>query len=336
VSPSNLVFVHADAGQMEGWGHLRESIEVAHALRAGGAECVFVLPAAIPAAQEEARAAGFEVAAIPAADWQAGAAPQQLVALLNARPGANLVCDLFAVSPAYATAVTSATRSWACITEVPSDELAPLNFNISTEPGFVPLGAEYRGASPHPITDEIAQILVCYGGSDPRNVTGKTLEWLRTAIDAGALPKSARIVVVMGPLFTHHEAVRASIADYPLEVDLHSALAPTELMQAAIESDIAITTSGGTMYEFSALGLPCLVVPILDKHITNARVLEQRGVVLTTRLHNEVSAEQLTEMIQRIAPVEVRRTMSQAAQQAIDGEGTSRIAERLIREWGIG
>ena len=38
------VLVHADAGLREGWGHLRESFEIAKALRERAVDCLMVLP----------------------------------------------------------------------------------------------------------------------------------------------------------------------------------------------------------------------------------------------------------------------------------------------------
>lgn len=335
MTTGDTILIHADAGTLEGWGHLRESLAVARALRDRGGRCVLILPEGISAAHEEARADGFEVIAIPPLGWQQGQSPEQILGIFNSDPRAALVSDLVKVSPAYGSAIAESTHRWATITELPEDELAPINFNISKSPEYVPLNAAYRQAAAHVIQDGIRQVLVCFGGSDPRNVTGRTLDWIRGTIEKGRLPGFARVIVVLGPLFADDESVRAKAADYPVEVDLRRSLTPTELAHAASESDIAITTSGGTMYEFCALGVPCVVVPILPKHIVNAKVLEERQVVLLTRQYDQVTAKEMAMAIEHISPRQMRANLSQAAQREIDGMGASRIADRLVKEWGI-
>jgi spore coat polysaccharide biosynthesis predicted glycosyltransferase SpsG len=281
--------VHADAGQFEGWGHLRESLEVAKALRQRGVKSLVVVPAGVPGAAAEAENDGFDVAEVPPSDWQAGEAPIRVSNLLATRGIRYALCDLVKVPGAYARSMDASTKNWACITELPEDEVAPLNINISTSPEYVPMGGSFRGAHKHQINPTIRQVLICYGGSDPRNVTGKTLEWLRPSIANGTLAGEVRIKAILGPLFAHAEEVRSAARDYPVPVHVCGPLSPRELAQIALDSDIAVTTSGGTMYEFSALGLPSIVVPILPKHVVNARVLEERGVVVRTRLYDEVT-----------------------------------------------
>jgi spore coat polysaccharide biosynthesis predicted glycosyltransferase SpsG len=335
MSISDSILIHADAGAFEGWGHLRESLEVARTLRNLGRHCVLVLPEGVSAAQEEARASGFEVIAIPVSDWQENQSPEQIIRALKSDPRAALVSDLLKITPAYGNAIIESHHRWATITELREDELAPINFNISKSPEYVPLSDPYRQASAHVIQDSIRQVLVCFGGSDPSNVTGKALEWIRAAIEKGRLPGVSRIVVVLGPLFADHESICAAAATYPAEIDLRRSLSPIELAHVASESDLAVTTSGGTMYEFCALGVPCIVVPVLPKHILNARVLKDRQAVLLTRQFHHVTAEEITMSIDHLSAGPIRARMSQAAQREIDGMGASRIADRLVTEWGI-
>jgi UDP-2,4-diacetamido-2,4,6-trideoxy-beta-L-altropyranose hydrolase len=328
----STVIVHADAGLKEGWGHLRESFEIAKALRVRGVECLVVVPAEFPEAADEASKLGFAVAPLPASDWQAGGEPAQLLRLIGSSGARHLVCDLLKVEPAYAKGVGPAVEGWAVATELPEDEVGTLNFNNSLRPEHFPLGEGYRGAVARTVRGDVSQVLVCYGGADSQNVTGHTLELLRASVAS----ENLRIVAVLGPLFGDEPAVRATVADYPVPVEVLGPLTPHELAQVAVESDIAITTSGGTMYEFCSLGLPCIVVPILAKHETNARVLEERGAVVRTSIHDKLTDAELTDAVRRLQPEAARQAIATAAQREIDGMGAVRIAERLCEEWGIG
>jgi spore coat polysaccharide biosynthesis predicted glycosyltransferase SpsG len=329
------VIVHADAGPEEGWGHLRESLEVAKELRTAGADCLLVLPSESPRAAEEAEAEGFDVVKIPAADWQSSDPPVRLPRLLQTVGATHLVCNLVHVSEAYAAAIADACEAWAVITELGEDERANVNFNVGQSPDFMPLDRIYRGASPRATRESVQRILISYGGSDPRNVTAQTLLVLRPAFASGELSPKIELVPVLGPLFEHGEAIQAIAASYPASVNVVGPLTPAEMALTVAGSDIALTTAGGTMYEFCALGLPCVVVPDQDKQVANAKVLADLGAIVATSQLSTLTDDELASAVRGLLAVGAREALSTRAQEAIDGRGAERIADRLRIEWGI-
>jgi spore coat polysaccharide biosynthesis predicted glycosyltransferase SpsG len=333
-SPRVKVAVHADAGAEEGWGHLRESLEVAKELRAAGADCLMILPSGSPQATDEAEAEGFDVVKIPAADWQSEHPPTRLPRLLATVGAKHLVCNLVSVSEAYATAIRDVCDAWSVITELREDERGDVNFNVGQSPEFMPLDRVYRAAPARATRESVQRILVNYGGSDPRNITAQTLLVLRPEFASGALPP-IEVVAVLGPLFEHSDAVRAIAASYPTPVEVVGPLTPAEMALTGAGSDIAITTAGGTMYEFCALGLPCIVIPDHDKQVENAKVLADRGAVIATSPLATLTNEELANAVRGLLAVEARDALSARAQATIDGKGAERIADRLHVEWGI-
>jgi spore coat polysaccharide biosynthesis predicted glycosyltransferase SpsG len=329
------VVVHADAGPEEGWGHLRESLQVAKGLRIAGADCLLVLPSETPLAAEEAKAEGFGVVKIPALDWQSDDRPVKLARLLETVRATHVVCDLVSVSEGYASAVETVCDAWAVITELREDERGDVNFNVGQSPEFMPLDRSYRSAAARVTRESVRRILISYGGSDPRNVTAQTLELLRPAFAAKTLPPAIEVLAVLGPLFDHADAVRTIAASYPVPVDVVGPLVPAEMALTVAGSDIAVTTAGGTMYEFCALGLPCVVVPDQAKQIANARVLADRGAVIATSPVATLGGDELADALHGLLSFEVRKKLSARAQREIDGKGAERIANRLIVEWGI-
>lgn len=335
VSPVTTVLIHADAGPKEGWGHLREALAVAKALRTSTTTCTFILPTESPDAAVEAEAEGFAVIKMPAIDWQSIEPSDQLIHLLEKPETPFLVCDLVRVSPGYAASVSNLCDSWAIVTELREDERADVNFNVSQSPQYMPLGPEYRRVAKRQTRSTVRRILINYGGSDPRNITSQTLEMLRPALTSGALPRDVGFIVVLGLLFEHADAVREVASSYPVPVEIVGPLSASEMVVEATRSDIAITTAGGTMYEFCALGLPCIIVPDHDKQQANAKVLADRGAVSMTSKLATLSNDELASAVRELLPMEPRQTMTDRAQEEIDGLGAERIAARLRQEWGI-
>ena len=258
-----------------------------------------------------------------------------LTELLGRTAGRFLVANLVTVSARYAKEVSRAVEGWALITEHANQKLAPLNFDISQHPEYMPLHAAYGGAHFPSISVNIRELLICFGGTDPKNSCGLVLELLRQGFERGELPRELRVIVVLGPLFEHGTVIRAMPATYPVELTVTGPVTPEKLAGLAAQADLAITTGGGTMYEFCALGLPSIVVPVLDKMAVNAKVLEEKGAVLRTARADRLSAQELIEACRRLLDGQARDTMAQAAQAAVDGQGAERIAIRLTKEWRL-
>ena len=332
-----LVVFHADVGRAEGWGHLRECLSVAAALRERGVGSAFVLPAENGVAKKEVERQGYASHGLPASTWQGDdGSLDDLGELLKEIGASHVVADLMTASPQYAEAMARVAPQWATITELEDEERAALSFNISRDPEYMPLDGVYRGRPARVATERLSEMLVCFGGSDPKNVTGLVLEQLRYGFEVCALPSDVHVTAVLGPLFEHGAVIRAMPASYPVGLTVAGPLEPPELAACALEADVAVTTGGGTMYEFCALGLPSIVVPIFEKQEANARVLERTGAVALTSSVDRLSAGELIDAVSALHSSEARQAMADAAQAAIDGRGAERIAERLVSEWGLG
>ena len=329
-----MVLFHADVGREEGWGHFSECLSVAAALRERGVRCGFVIPAQVEVAGEKAEEEGYRIFALPTANR--GTAPlTKAVSELITRTSACLVANLVTLSAPYAEEVSRATDSWAVITEHAEQERAPVNFNISCNPEYMPLHKVYCNAAPRHIQETVQQILLCFGGTDPKNACGLVLEMLRQGFERSIIPR-LRINVILGPLFEHSNVVRAMSDTYPVKLEVKGPVTPEQLAQSAQQADLAITTGGGTMYEFCAMGLPSVVVPVLDKMATNAKVLQRKGAVLCTTRMDRLSARELIKAVVSLLDRQVRDAMAKAAQSAIDGRGAERISKRLFQDWGLG
>jgi len=329
------VLFHPDVGSEQGWGHFRECVAVGRELSSAGVRCGFALPSDLDVAHSDAASEAFEVHSVPVGR---GASHSGFPAGLAAQAGYDfVVVNLVRIPGDYARELDESVRSWAVITEHSSDEVGRINFNISLNPELMPLDASWGSVSSSNLNvrEEVREALVCLGGSDPKNATGLILEMLRQGIKRGHLPETIRMTLVIGPLFRHRAVLEAMAETYPADIRVVGPVTPTYLAQLAAGCDVAITTGGGTMYEFAALGLPSLVVPILDKMAANASVLAERNAVLLAPRVDRVSAEELVSYVTQLVDLENRRSLSQHARETVDGRGAARIACRLLEEWNL-
>jgi spore coat polysaccharide biosynthesis predicted glycosyltransferase SpsG len=326
--------LHADVGRESGWGHLRECLTLGSALRARDVEPAFIIPTRESGAARVLRSEGYRFSALPRSWWQ-GRHGASLDRVFEPATDAVIVADLVTVTAQYARAAAKSTAGLAVITEHVDEERGAVNFNISRFPELMPLHEVYQRPARRRIRDSVGRLLVCFGGSDPKNCTGLTLEMLRQGFERSVLPRGIHIDVVCGPLFEHGSAIRAMAASYPVPMSVVGPLTPGMLVRRAHASDLAITTGGGTMYEFCATGLPSIVVPVLDKMAANAAVLARRGAVVVTPRADCLSSEDLLEAVRRLLARSARRRFAVAARRTVDGGGADRMAARLVRKWRL-
>ena len=329
---SNMLFIfHSDAGSEAGMGHMQECLSVAEVLIKSNVEIAFIVPQESRQAQEEVTSRGHRVYPISEKDWQEGKA-QQIEGIVKKR-SAFVVSNLVACKPSYAELVGSVAKGWATITEHREEELAPVNFNISLSPELVPLSQVWTTAKNVNVRETVSRILINFGGSDPRNITALSLELLRQGLVGGNIYQEFSVDVVLGPLFEHSQMIGELAETYPRQVNVCGPLDQGELCKLALAADLAITAGGGTMYEFCSIGLPCIVLPVLDKNRLNADVLASRGAVLLTERVDHLTAARFVSSLGSLLVKQRRQQYSRNARRAVDGLGSQRIATELMEQW---
>lgn len=329
------VIFHVDVGPEEGWGHLREALAVAEVLSSRGVASGFVLPTEAEEAREVVVSSGHSSIGFLRSESAGRDGWCGFREVLLRESVSFLVSNLVSTSSDYASTVQSCVGNWAVITEHADDELAPLNYNISLHPSYMPLSHPYRDGPRRRHKAQLEELLICLGGSDPKNVTGLTLEMLRQGFERSVLPEELKIVVILGPLFRHARTIHAMSDSYPVPLLVVGPLRSEEVADHISKADAGITTGGGCMYEFCSLGLPSVILPILDKMVANGKVLAARGAVSLLDRVDRISADELVRAVAALLPVSVRCAVGNAGQDAVDGRGAERIADDLVQTWGL-
>jgi len=112
------------------------------------------------------------------------------------------------------------------------------------------LNSMFLEAARHQLTKKsIDNVLICFGGSDPRNLTERVLKSIKYNSQV------KRIRVVLGPGYAHHDTIGPEMQDE--RVSEHRELSSVEMLDLMKETDLAIVPSSGILYEVLAAG--CLV-----------------------------------------------------------------------------
>ncbi len=116
-----------------------------------------------------------------------------------------------------------------------------------------------------PIREEVMDIMITMGGSDPAGLTVKILNSLL----GRAFPYT--INVVLGPAFTDRGAVR-EIAGTKRSVTIYEN--PANFLELLSRQDIVISAAGRTLYECAYFGRPVIIVPSIEHEVLTAAEYE--------------------------------------------------------------
>ena len=150
------------------------------------------------------------------------------------------------------------------------------------------------------------------------------------ALDSCPLPEELRISVVLGPNSPYLGDIqnRAAYMRRPTEV----LVGVPNMARLMTESDLAIGAAGGTSWERCCLGLPSFVLTIADNQYVVAESLQNAGAAIAAH-----SAEEITQNLQaRLSSGEITyflAELSGAAARITDGCGASRVVERMIDDY---
>ncbi len=187
-------------------------------------------------------------------------------------------------------------------------------------PHYALLGPEYATLHPLiPARTELRRLLVFFGGVDPDNLTGRTLEALMD-------PELAHLTVdvVIGRQSPHRKATEDLVAQRPLTT-LHGPM--PSLAGLIARADMAIGAGGATTWERVCLKLPSLVVTIAENQRAFAEALHQAGHLQLLGEGARVGAGEIrSALLNQVANPRLQDTGCDLT----DGWGASRIAVAML------
>jgi spore coat polysaccharide biosynthesis predicted glycosyltransferase SpsG len=179
---------------------------------------------------------------------------------------------------------------------------------VPIDEGYVGLtGLDVRG------TDR-PTVFVCFGGSDPDDVTGR----LAPAIAAD--PRwEAEVVVGAG-----YRARQERLSFEPIRD-------PPDLVDRLARCDIAVTAAGTMKFEAACLGRPTLIVGAADDQLAVGPPFASTGAARWLGDGRDVDRAAVVAAIAELASdVDGRMSMAARARATVDGRGAERIAQAMI------
>ena len=166
-------------------------------------------------------------------------------------------------------------------------------------------------------------ILVTLGGADSNNVTIKVIKALNMINDSGL-----QVKIVTGPSNPNRNSLKDALYLSPLTFYLLPSV--NEMPELMAWADIAVSGGGSTCWEMAYIGLPNLIVVLADNQRLGAEGLDKEGCSINFGPLDSLGSEKIANEIEKlIYKKEIRKTMSKAGRNLIDGFGVDRVLDEV-------
>lgn len=340
-----IVF-RADASRDIGHGHVMRCLALADSLRTRGNKCLFVSSPDGAALVGEVARRGHRQLTLPVTTVSCEEdAVNTLSGVHGHGPISLVVIDHYGLDMAWESAVRRSGIPVMVIDDLPRPHdcnglldqnliegnnpytnCVPANCHFFLGPRYALLRPEFARLRPTaPIRRKVARLLIFFGGSDPRNETGKALQGLLEA------RREWKIDVVIGAGSSSFDSLEALTSCRPNDIRLH---VQTPLMAELMSSaDLSIGAGGSASWERCCLRLPAIVSVLAENQVAIAQRLHCTGAAV-----NLGDAEFLmpADYGAAVAAIDGSRlaALSEAAGSLVDGLGATRLAAELDQLFG--
>lgn len=332
-----MILFRADGNPWIGTGHIMRCLSLADALREHNEEVVFV--AAEPYFQELIRTRGYLCEVLGTAYDHMEEELHVFMPLLEWKRPELVILDSYFVTPEYMKAVKSIARLLYIddmnAFDYPADMV--MNYNIYglelsypqdktyfLGPQYAPLRKEFQGLERRIVKDQIENVLISTGGTDPYHVALRCAEYLREYPPC----ENMAFHFVLGAMNQDVEELNRIAFEFPF-IKLHRQV--KDMCSLMRRCDAAVSAAGTTLYELCACGLPTVTYILADNQIQGAKAFQRAGLMLCAGDVREEScfAEQVFIRLKDLDSVNLRREIAWRMQMLVDGEGARRFAKRI-------
>jgi len=188
---------------------------------------------------------------------------------------------------------------------------------------YTPLRKEFWKVPKKEIKDRVKSIMVTFGGDDIRNMTPKVLKLL-----SENYPEVEKKVII-GKGFCNIDEIE-SVADENTNFVYYPNA--EQMKQVMLDSDIAISAGGQTLYELARVGVPTIAVVVAQNQLRSVKkwketgFLEYSGSWRDPGFHSKFFIS-----IESMLSFQNRKRRSFIGRAQVDGKGALRIVDEVLK-----
>lgn len=334
--------IRADGSPDIGMGHIMRCLSLASEIKAAGQEVSFI--SKFSEGIQKITDYGFDVICLNKQEYPPEQEITMLVEIIKEHKIKTLIIDTYNVSRQYFLEIKKYINVLVYIDDInsftyPVDILN--NGNVAGEyldyakyspkeimllgPKYNLIREEFKDLPDRKINKKVNSIMITTGGSDPYDLSSYFAELIANIPELGHIT----INLVVGNLFKNIDALYKLSKKYK-QIKLHENV--KRMSEIMLDSDLAISAGGSTIYELCACGTPTLAFIMADNQENATLILEKKGYVKNLGWYKEFKDNEVKDSIIKICNNELERmAISRKMQSLLDGKGAYRVANEIIR-----
>ena len=205
--------------------------------------------------------------------------------------------------------------------QLPYPENKDIDYLLGVQ--FAPLRKDFWDTADKQVRDEIEVIMVTFGGTDIHNLTPKVLKML---IDT--YPELLKKVII-GNCFQNIAEIE-KLKDNNTDLIFHPGA--NKMKSVMLESDIAISACGQTLYELARVGIPTIGICVAENQLQNIEGWRKSGFLEYVGKHSDENLqERIPEAINKLMPYKERYMRGERGRMCVDGSGSAKVVGRILQ-----
>ena len=165
-------------------------------------------------------------------------------------------------------------------------------------------------------------ILITQGGSDTYGFTPKIIKAL------SFIPTDISVNVILGSNFSHDIELENVLSKSPRKFNIIKG--KNNLSDLMLETDLAISAGGNTLFELACLGVPTIVVCGETFEVDTANRLGEKGFGINLGFGKDINENDIYKAANElICNTNLRLKMSIKGKELIDGSGIKRMVDTM-------
>jgi len=178
-----------------------------------------------------------------------------------------------------------------------------------------PLFTEYNLKDKN-VPRKLKNILISFGGSDPRGLTQWSLNMLHDVL------KDYNVSVAAGKGVKNQNEIKRCCTNLGFQYIYNG----ENMAQLLYEADIAVISGGITLYEASTVGTPAMVIPQVEHQYKIGKRFERMGAAVCPVDEKNLERGKIVKTLNKlIENHNLRRKMSAKGKKIVDAQGVYRI-----------
>ena len=182
------------------------------------------------------------------------------------------------------------------------------------------LRSEFQKKDLPSLSENVKNILITMGGTDPKNTSVKILDIVKNT------PFNFNVALSVG----FSDKTKSGLEKLSKDNKNINLFNNPKMAELISECDMAITAGGGTVHEIASLGIPQIMIAVAENQLSSLSFGENNGLYIYGGKEEEITPDKFLYLLNSLAAdFERRKKLSESQKKAINKNGADLVAKEI-------